>query len=701
MKYKFLTISIFIIFFGYGQKDSGLIKNENFKNTKWAEYYSINKNYKKAIEYFSKIYDSLSPNHIRLYSNALKKTGNLEEASKVMDPLVQSNFANVTDYYKYISLIPDNKELVEEYIEKANKLPLEGNSSSIIKKGDTSSYHINNLNLNTGKSEFGPLLVDTSNGLLFFLGNQREKSKTINSDTQIYNLFKTNINLKSFDTSPIEEFDSNFNSVYQDGPISLNRETKMLYLTRTTNKIKNNKSIQLDIFQIPLKSIGIEKPYPLDFNIDGYTSFHPSVSPDGKILYFSSDRPGGYGGMDIYSIILENDKPVGKVKNLGPDINTENDEVFPFSFSKNILFYSSNHNRENKFNIFMAFNEVYNRWKKNILGQPFNSNGDDTSFSIEKEVSTGFFSSNRDGGKGDDDIFAFKFTPEIVGKEDFYVFNGTDTLIVGMNNILDNDLEKMISKDPLIQIIPLKVRLINNVKSGKLTLNHNGSFLYTSNSLKIEKDSFSYRVETDFMNSEKISVILKNNFNYNKVFRPIYFDYNKSDIKAQFKPRLDSIVESLNNNPNLKIEISSFADCRGTEEYNLILTQERNKEIIDYVKSRIENKNRIQGKAYGESKVERNSGLRYTIIVGIFDNETSVNNFVNENNLEKDEIEIIRLKNIFQVNLGNFGSYLDAEKSFSKIKKQFINAKITKLKCKNRSELFHRKNRKTTFKLIN
>ena len=205
---------------------------------------------------------------------------------------------------------------------------------------------------------------------------------------------------------------------------------------------------------------------------------------------------------------------------------------------------------------------------------------------------------------------------------------------------------------------------------------------------------------SDYGTSEKINVILKNNFKYNKVFRPIYFDYNKSDIQAQFKPRLDSIVESLNNNPNLKIEISSFADCRGTEEYNLILTQERNKEIIDYIKSRIENKNRIQGEAYGESKVEGNSGLRYTIIVGIFDNETSVNNFVNENNLEKDEIEIIRLKNYFQVNLGNFSSYLDAEKSFTKIKKQFINAKITTLKCKNRSEMFHKKNRKTTFKLI-
>lgn len=700
MRNKFLTISILIVFFTYGQKKPGFIKKENLKNTKWAEYYSVNKNYNEAIKYFMKIEDSLTPIHIRLYSDALKNLNNLKAASKIMDPLVRSNYANITDYYKYVLLIPDNNKLAQEYINKANKLALEGNNFSNIKRSNF-SYNINNLNFNTEKSEFASSLVDPSSGLLFFLGNQGKITKKINSNSQIYDLYKTKINLNTFDTEPIEEFDSRFNSVYQDGPISLNPITKMLYLTRTSNGIKNNKNIQLDIFQIPLKNIGKQLPLPSEFNIDGYTTFHPSVSQDGKTLYFSSDRPGGYGGMDIYSIEINNDKPIGKVKNLGPDINTENDEVFPFSFSKNILFYSSNNNQENKFNILMASNEVFNRWKINILGEPFNSRGDDTSFSIERKVRTGFFSSNRDGGKGDDDVYAFKFTPDIIGVEDFYVFNGTDTLIVGMKNILDNDIEKMIYEDPLIQIIPLKVSLIDNVKNGKLILNQNGSFLYTSNSFKIEKDSFSYKVVSDYGTSGKISVILKNNFKYNKVFRPIYFDFNKSDIQAQFKPRLDSIVESLNNNPKLKIEISSFADCRGTEEYNLKLTQERNKEIIDYIKARIENKNQIEGTAYGESKVEGNLGPRYTIIVGRFDNETSANNFVNMNNLEKDEIEIIKLKNYFQVNLGSFSSYLDAEKYISKIKKQFINAKIRKISCKNRSELFHMKNRRTTFKLIN
>ena len=121
MRNKFLTISILIVFFTYGQKKTGFIKKENLKNTKWAEYYSVNKNYNEAIKYFMKIEDSLTPIHIRLYSDALKNLNNLKAASKIMDPLVRSNYANITDYYKYVLLIPDNNKLAQEYINKVNK----------------------------------------------------------------------------------------------------------------------------------------------------------------------------------------------------------------------------------------------------------------------------------------------------------------------------------------------------------------------------------------------------------------------------------------------------------------------------------------------------------------------------------------------------------------------------------------------------
>ena len=138
MRNKFLTISILIVFFTYGQKKPGFIKKENLKNAKWAEYYSVNKNYNKAIKYFMKIEDSLTPILIRLYSDAQKNLNNLKAASRIMDPLVKSNYANVTDYYEYVLLIPDNNKLAQEYINKANKLALEGNNFSNIKRSNFS-----------------------------------------------------------------------------------------------------------------------------------------------------------------------------------------------------------------------------------------------------------------------------------------------------------------------------------------------------------------------------------------------------------------------------------------------------------------------------------------------------------------------------------------------------------------------------------
>ena len=240
----------------------------------------------------------------------------------------------------------------------------------------------------------------------------------------------------------------------------------------------------------------------------------------------------------------------------------------------------------------------------------------------------------------------------------------------------------------------------DDVKSGELKLNSNGSFWYRSNSFETEKDSFSYKIITDYGNSEKINVLLENNYDYNKVFRPIYFNFNKSDIKRQFKPRLDSIIEALNINPNLKIEISSFADCRGSKGYNLELTEERNKTIMDYIQSSVDNPKRIDGNAYGESQVEGNSSFRYTILITVFNKEIEANDFVNKSTFKKDTFEVTRFKKHFQVNLGNFSNYETAEKSLKKISKIYSNAKIRKIKCANRSELFHGLNRKTTFKLF-
>lgn len=704
MKKAAFIISILTSFYSLGQKKSDKIENDLNYNIRWAEYFFENKDFEKVVERLSNIEDSLFPNIVRIYSKSLKNIKRIKEAAEVLDPLVQSDYANVADYYEYISLIPDNKQLVKEYIEKAKRIPI-SNNTDLKTNINSKNYEILNLNLNTQKSEFGAFMIDPAKGSIFYLGNQKYIRKKIKSINQIYNLYKTEIDTSTFETKSAKELKIRFNSIYQDGPISLNPLTKMLYLTRTTSKVRKTKNIQLAIFQIPLDKFGKEMPKLLELNFDGYSSIHPTISSDGKILYFSSDRPGGYGGMDLYYVNIEDDKIAGEIMNMGPDINTKNDEVFPFIFSDKYLFYSSNKGSDQKFNIYLATNKIYNRWENIILSEPFNSEYDDTSFSIDIKTKTGFISSNRKGGKGDDDIYAFKFIPKIEGEEDLYNFFGTDTLVVGSNIILKNDRVKMKKNDPLTQLIPLKIGMVSDVNHGKLNLNPNGTFWYRANSNEFKKDSFSYRIISDFGKSKEIKVTLENkNFqkliNYENLLKPIYFDFDKYELKEKFFPRLDSIAEILNNNPNLKIEISSFTDCQGKRTYNQKLSERRTKTVSDYIKTRLNIKTVIEEKAFGESMVEGSSVNQFTIAVGLFSNKISAENFVTKKSLDPKSVEIIKVNIYYQVNLGIFDTYNEAAEKLNEVKKSILNAKIKEIKCSKRPEHFHSLNRKTTFKII-
>ena len=247
--------------------------------------------------------------------------------------------------------------------------------------------------------------------------------------------------------------------------LALDRINKILYLTRSSNKIDKNKEVQLDLYQLPFEDIEKKMPIPLSINIDGYSTLHPSVSPDGKRLYFASDRPNGFGGMDLYYVALEKGVISGQIQNLGKDINTSEDEVFPFLYDNDILFYSSRSTNK-KLKLMIALNRFANRWESKVLEKPFNSEGDDFSLSINKKYKTGFISSNRKGGKGDDDIYSFKFIPNLKGENDKYEFKKNDTLVVGFNNVLKNDLDLMFSEDPLIEIIPLEAKLVQGTSKG-------------------------------------------------------------------------------------------------------------------------------------------------------------------------------------------------------------------------------------------
>ena len=693
----FLLMCCFSVF-GFSQ--TNIISEDLFSsknNLDWGDYYFLNGDYKRASQFYSKNTNELSIDQIRVYAQALQNTGNFEQAIQMLEPIIKSKEVSVYDVYRYASLLNKNPDKAKEFLERAEKLNFNP-ENKVSKEEDKKSYKLLNLDLNTDKSEFGATLLNDNS--LYYLGEQKKKLKKKIAPNQVYNLYQTTINIESLSIDSLYELDVRYNSMYQDGPLALDPVSKILFMTRSSNTVNRNQKIQLDLFQIPFQDIEKKLSTPLSINVENFSSLHPTVSPDGKRLYFTSDRPGGYGGMDLYFVPLENGIISGEVINLGPDINTAADEVFPYSFAKDVLFYSTRQNAEKKLSIQIAINKISNRWKRSSLTYPFNAEGDNFSFSLDKKSQVGFLSSNRSGGKGDDDIYAFRFNPSLEGERDTYEFNLSDTLIVGFNHVLKNDLDLMLSKDPLIEILTLKTSLTMGVSQGKLLLNKSGTFWYVQETKQAKKDSFAYRIESSTGSSKDIIVELNpKRLDFNGVFRPIYYKYDKSNLDTDYQPRLDSLVTTLNENPMLKVEISSFADCRGSKEYNLRLTEERNQTILNYVSTRITNPDRISGKGYGESQIINNPTYEYAIVIASFKDKNNASSFLEKLPIHQKKSFILESDNLYRVVVEVYDYLAQATTALISLKRDGYEGWILPSECRKTLEKVHQMDRKTTFKV--
>ena len=577
----------------------------------WGDYYFLNSSYEKSILKYQTTDDNLSIDRLRNLANSYILTDNLEEAVSIYEKITKSNKANVLDYYNYANLLPAGSDLAKEYREKAIKLPIiDKNNLDIESKVLPDEYVIENAKGNSEKGDHGLIFIDNkTESKVLFLSEQsnskeiKTRSKKVNSKFPIYNFYEGNFNSETFLLEPTNSNLKNLNSKFQEGYGSYNPLNKTLYFTRSESRLDSNDSIQLNIYSTILDKrnkikLILEKT-------DKYSNLHPSISSNNNRLYFSSNRPGGYGGMDIYYADLVDDK-FSKPKNLGPDVNSEHNESFPYSYNDSILFYSSDKAGEGgKFNIYIATKVISNRWITKVLKNNVNSKSDDFSFGINQKLKIGFLSSDRKDGIGEDDIYAFKFNPRLAGVEDFYKYKFSDTLVVAKNSVLFNDLEFIHSIDPLQKLYKKTVKLKSLPKNGKVVFNENGTFLYKSEIDSIYKDSFTYVLKSELKNSEPIMVYLSTakkqvNEIELKQFESVFFDFDKSDIISKYKERLDKVVEFLNKHPQVSLELSSYTDCRGSNSYNLRLSNRRNESVVNYIKNRVKNPERVSGKGYGE-----------------------------------------------------------------------------------------------------
>lgn len=355
------------------------------------------------------------------------QTGRLAEAEKMYAELIKGNANSTIDIYRYAQTLKQNGNYLEsdkwmkkyhslaqsdsrgrEFIENENYV------EKIEKNGN--KFSIRNLDINTPQLDFGGYL---NGNTAFFVSNRGENPYVKNtwawSENNFLDLYRVDLT-QEYDLKNPLMFTKRVNTRFHEGPLCYSTDNKKVYFTRnniaTGAERRDQKGIQnLKIYIAEVDEADNwfnEKEF--EYNSKEYSIGHPTISSDGKFLYFVSDMPGGFGGADIYRVTILEDGKFGKPENLGKEINTEGQEMFPYINSENLLFYSSDgHVGLGGLDVFVGIPDNNLNFNKIInAGKPINSSRDDFAFIITKDNMNGFFSSNRDGGKGEDDIYSFK-----------------------------------------------------------------------------------------------------------------------------------------------------------------------------------------------------------------------------------------------------------------------------------------------------
>jgi len=338
----------------------------------------------------------------------------------------------------------------------------------------------------------------------------------------------------------------------------------------------------------------------------------PFLSPDGKTLYFASDRDGGSGGSDLYKAVRDANGVWGNVVNLGTPINTRGNEMFPFIGKDGLFYFSSDgHPSLGSLDIFVVKKDSLKKSYVENLGKPMNTSYDDFSIFYQDTIN-GYFSSNRPGGRGDDDIYHFVDESRI--RVAHYYIDGhafqTDTATYPKESILANATIKVINEkgdtiatvksDSLgrfkYEVQPETNYIILARKPGYLTRQVEFSTVgkkVPPEKLKPGENDVNIAVKIVLPKKEEKAVLVIDN---------IYYDFNKWNIRPDAEIELYKIVEFLRNNPDIKIELSAHTDERGKADYNRKLSQKRAQSAVDYIISRGIDKDRITAKGYGEDK---------------------------------------------------------------------------------------------------
>lgn len=586
---------------------------------------------------------------VKNLADAYYYTNDLENAGKWYKVMIQKNAKYVTEeyYFRYIhTLKAVGKNAEADSLARKRVIANKGSVKIFDKELQTleniagigDRFELENLAINTKNSDFGA--IKYGERLVYSSPTKEKKNYRWNAENYLDFYTIPIFNAKSGD-SISEDFSKSLNTRMHESNAVFTKNGKTMYFTRNNPKRDKSHVSHLQIYKAEFKKGQWTNITPLPFNSPDYSTEHPALSEDEEILYFASDMPGTMGSFDIFSVEINGGK-FGIPKNLGPVINTIHKEQFPYISGDGKLYFSSNgHPGFGSMDVFVAEYSNGKFEKPKNVGLPVNSPFDDFSFNMDFETKEGYFSSNRPGGKGNDDIYAIKEIKPLIIEDGKQFIEGliTDvdlkTILAKATVVLQDKNKKEIQRtetdaegkytftvpyDADYTVIVSKEKYVDGTKTFKLSKDRNkindGSIalksvenaekeMYTPEEIAQRRANEAAKAKKqeriDVLMAKEKDVVQDNDRLLIKT-DPIYFDYDLWYIRKESKPILNRVIEIMKKYPKMTVEIGSHTDVRASDAYNNVLSEKRAASTRKYFISKGIEADRVTAKGYGETR---------------------------------------------------------------------------------------------------
>ncbi|MCM1356933.1 MAG: OmpA family protein [Staphylococcus sp.] len=491
----------------------------------------------------------------------------------------QGNYTQaIASYEEYLALFPNDQRALQG---------LSGARKSAELKRNKTRHVVKNAKLfNSRRSDFAPMF---NGDILYFTTTNEKVNGTKRSEItgmKRSDIWMVRKNERGEWQRP-EAVEGELNTEWDEGIMSFSPDGSTMYLTRSIRTPDRNTGV--DIYTSSRSDAKWSAPVKFDITNDTISSYgHPAVSPSGQYLYFTSDMPGN-GGKDIWRINLR--ERAGSLENLGDAINTPGDEMFPYMLTDSIMYFSSDgHPGLGGLDIFKATLTPSGGWLVENMGSPINSEGDDFGITFATPArEAGYFSSNRGDGRGYDHLYSFEL-PDL------------KILISGW--VLDKDEEPV--PNAIIRIVgddgSNQKAIARNDGSFSFPLQRGVSYVMLAGAKGYLNAKQEFTSDTAEEDAEYGIDFILASINKPNIVENIFYDFDRSDLRPEAKEALNEVVQMLRDNPNITIEMASHTDRKGSDEYNIRLSERRAKSVVDYLIECGIPADRLQYQGYGESR---------------------------------------------------------------------------------------------------